>query len=196
MILNDNGNNNLLDLFSETLTDRVVIQINGDNNRIKIAESVLLPYMNINILGHNNSLIIEDYCNLRGNIHIRHGSITRIKAYTTAVEMNLFSLEGKSILIGQNCMFSSRVYIRNSDEHSIIDVATNARINPAQDVIIGDHVWLGDNVTVNKGVKIAEHSIVGSGSTVSKDLATTHGLYVGMPAELKKQGVTWRRELI
>lgn len=35
---------------------------------------------------------------------------------------------------------------------------------------IGDHVWIGANVTILKGVTIGENSVIASGSIVTKDV--------------------------
>lgn len=117
------------------------------------------------------------------------------RPYCTSVDMNLFSLEGKKILIKDNCMFSSRVFIRNSDEHSIIDINNNERINPAKDVIIGKDVWLGESVSINKGAIIADGIIVGSNSVVTKNLLRERSIYAGNPVRLIREGVIWKREL-
>jgi len=41
---------------------------------------------------------------------------------------------------------------------------------PSKDVSIDDNVFLGSNVTILKGVKIGENSVIASGSVVVKDI--------------------------
>lgn len=194
MILVDNGLDNEINVVESNYSDHVKITINGNNNIIKIDETVKFPFLNIFVVGDNNLIKICHSCNLRGNIHVRHGSDITIGENTTSVEMHIFSLEGKSIKIGSDCMFSSRVYIRNSDEHGIFDFDGN-RINLAKDIIIGKHVWLGDNVTINKGVEILDNIVVGSGSIVIKSLKNPFAVYAGIPAKLIKENIVWKRDL-
>ena len=41
-----------------------------------------------------------------------------------------------------------------SDMHSLIDIVTGSRLNPARDVTIEDKVWIGQNATLLKGSHI------------------------------------------
>jgi len=42
------------------------------------------------------------------------------------------------------------------------------RINLAKDIVIGDRVWFGDNVTVLKGVTVGNDSVLGIDAVVTK----------------------------
>jgi acetyltransferase-like isoleucine patch superfamily enzyme len=142
-------------------------------------------------------VVIGDKCNLRGTFHIRQtGSKIAIGPRTTFVTAYLFALEGRAITIGDDCMFSSGIIIRTSDEHSIIDLETNQRINPAADVIISEHVWLGEGVTVNKGSFIAKEVVVGAKSLVTGSLAEHNSIYGGVPAKVLRRGVGWDRRIL
>jgi len=70
--------------------------------------------------------------------------------------------------IGRDCMFATDVDIRTGDSHSIISQESNQRVNYAEDVFIGDHVWIGARSIVLKGSSISDNSIVGTGSVVNK----------------------------
>ncbi|HBB2586603.1 TPA: acyltransferase, partial [Escherichia coli] len=118
-------------------------------------------------------------------IHLRqNNSVIIIDSYTTSVSANIFSMEGSEINIGSNCMLSSSVYIRNSDEHPIYDLESNERINHAKPVFIGNNVWLCEGVTVNKGSIIPDGCVIGAKSFVSKELKRKNSIYSGVPAQL------------
>lgn len=97
-----------------------------------------------------------------------------------------------SISIGHHVVISERVVLRDSDNHSIQNMeaissyesAVTARIE------IGDHVWIGMNVIVLKGVTIGEGAIVAAGSVVNKDVPP-HCLVAGVPAKVVKTNITW-----
>jgi acetyltransferase-like isoleucine patch superfamily enzyme len=59
--------------------------------------------------------------------------------------------ERSTISIGSDCVFADGCSITSSDVHHVLDAATGERLNPARDVSIGNHVWLGDDVKVLKG---------------------------------------------
>ena len=97
-----------------------------------------------------------------------------------------------SISIGHHVFISERVVLRDSDNHSIQDMEAissdeSAVIAP---IVIGDHVWIGMNVIVLKGVTIGEGAIVAAGSVVNKDIPP-HCLVAGVPAKVVKTDVTW-----
>jgi acetyltransferase-like isoleucine patch superfamily enzyme len=89
-------------------------------------------------------------------------------------------------------MFAHGIDIRSGDSHSIIDLASNQRLNYAQDINIGNHVWIAAKGHVLKGVSIGSNSIVGAGSIVTKDVPE-NCIVAGVPAQVKKTKVTWLR---
>lgn len=48
-------------------------------------------------------------------------------------------------------------------------------------VVIGDHAWLGANITVLPGVTIGDGAVVGAGSVVTHDIPEMH-VVAGNPA--------------
>ena len=57
-------------------------------------------------------------------------------------------------------------------------------------IVIGDHVWIGKNVTILKGVKIGNNAIIAAGSIVTKDVPN-NTLFGGNPAVIISEGVDW-----
>ena len=100
------------------------------------------------------------------------------------------------IMIGDDCMFATDIYIRNNDGHTIIDRNSCKVINHPKDIIIDNHVWLGYNVTVLKGAVIPDGCVIGARSVVSKPLTEPNAIYAGQPAKLIKSNIQWFREAI
>ncbi len=99
-----------------------------------------------------------------------------------------------SITIGYGVVISERVVIRGSDNHAITSTENGELKSDekpaAVPIVIQDHVWLGMNVVVLKGVTIGEGAIVAAGSVVTKDVPS-HCLVAGVPAKVVKTDVTW-----
>ncbi|MFC6722994.1 acyltransferase [Halobium palmae] len=53
-----------------------------------------------------------------------------------------------------------------------------------------DHVWIGTNVSLKKGVTVGEGSVIASNSIVTKDVSP-HTLVAGVPAEPIKENISW-----
>ena len=97
-----------------------------------------------------------------------------------------------SISIGHHVVISERVVLRDSDNHTIKDMEAISSDESAvtAPIEIGDHVWIGMNVIVLKGVAIGEGAIVAAGSVVTKDVSS-HCLVAGVPAKVVKTDVSW-----
>jgi acetyltransferase-like isoleucine patch superfamily enzyme len=173
------------------------IEISGENNELSVGPNSRLWGAVIKLHGQNLRCVIGEHCRLR-NVEITledANSRLVIKSSTSGTGCRLLSGEGGLVEVGEDCMMSVNADVRNTDGHSVIDLATGDRINPARDVILADHVWLGLRVQVLKGVTIGEHSIVAAGSVVVKDVAP-YTVVAGIPAKTVREGVTWQRERI
>lgn len=82
-------------------------------------------------------------------------------------------------------MFSKGIHIATTDSHSIIDIESGNRTNPAQDIIIGNHVWLGYCANVNKGVSIGDNVVVAGHSVVTKSIPA-NSIVAGVSARIVK----------
>ncbi len=90
----------------------------------------------------------------------------------------------KKIIISDNCMIASNVYITDSDWHGIYD-----RSMPPEKscpVKLEPNVWVGDSAIICKGVRIGENSIIGAGAVVSSDIPA-FCIAAGNPAKIVKK---------
>ena len=144
----------------------------GKNSHIKILGiHVLNSTLNIN-LGDDAELTIGPNQLMNGHISI-------------------FALEKSKILIGENCLWSD-VNIWSSDMHKIIDIDSNERINHAQDITIGKHVWFGHGSLILKGSTIQDNCIVGARSVVTKSTACKPNCIIsGNPAKIIRNNINW-----
>ena len=98
-----------------------------------------------------------------------------------------------SVSIGHDVVISERVVIRDADNHTIweegalVDKEAKPKAVP---IAIEDHVWVGMNVSILKGVTIGEGAMMAAGSVVNKDIPA-HCLAGGVPAKVLKTGVSW-----
>lgn len=99
------------------------------------------------------------------------------------------------VVIGDDVMISTNVVLQASDGHIIRD-SSGAMVNAAKQpsIVIGDHVWIGRNVLVNKNVRIPTGAIVGSGSVVTKQFETENAAIAGNPAKVVREGLFWERK--
>lgn len=177
--------------------NHVKIRIKGKGCKVFIGRRTRLNNCIITLRGNHCSLNIKGSTTMINNTLLdayRTGSTISIGSSFTMEGGRIESMDGRSIIIGDNCMFSRDISICNGDNHPIFKLDQyDFPLNPSSDVTIGNHVWLCATVRVLKGVYIADDIVVGTKSLVNAPLAESHSIYVGSPAQLLKTGVTWKR---
>lgn len=89
------------------------------------------------------------------------------------------------ITIGDDVAIAKGVTIRDSDVHSI-----NGNSVVSAPISIGNHVWIGTDAIVLKGVSIGDGTVVAAGAVVTRNVAP-HTLVGGVPARVLKTDVSW-----
>lgn len=172
------------------------LHVQGEGNTIKVASSSMTGEVHIHALGHADIRVgancvlghLMIYASPGARVHIGRGV-----GFNGSVRLLLH--EPNFVSIGDGCLFAGNVDVTCSDMHSIIDLANGMRINPPQDVMIHDRVWLGQNAMVLKGAKIGAGSIIGANSVVTGPVPE-NSLAVGSPARVVRSGCSWRHELL
>ena len=99
-----------------------------------------------------------------------------------------------SISVGHHVVISERVVLRDSDNHQVCHLSKSGEVSDLPSltapIVLEDHVWIGMNVTILKGVTIGEGAIIAAGSVVTKNVPP-HCLAAGVPAKVVKTDVTW-----
>jgi acetyltransferase-like isoleucine patch superfamily enzyme len=183
--------------FSGASLKKVKFDIVGDENTIVARKGTEVSNSVIRIRGSGHCLQIGEQCRIKGTFWFEdvNGSIV-LGDKTTTIGVGIAVTEpGSTIRIGSDCMLAYGIDIRSGDSHSIIDLNTNKRINFAQDVNIGDHVWIGADVRILKGISIGNNSIIGSNAVVTKSIPD-NCIAAGVPARVVKNNVTWSRKRI
>jgi len=191
------GNDNSIDLFGSGSIRDCRIRIEGDGNRVTLAGTHSVG-LGVVILGNDNTVTINEGCVIHGlgvvceddANEVSIGASTEVAGAT-----ELAAMEGTRIIIGERCLFSSGIHIRTGDSHSVVDLE-GRRINPSQDIRIGNHVWVGMGVTLLKGSMIADSSVIAAKAVVTKQFTSANCVIAGNPARVVREGVDWRVERI
>lgn len=181
-------------LICHGILKQTKIRVSGENNKIIIGEWSRIINSNIEIKGNNNIIMIGDESLItEGEFFIEDdlGTIKIGRDTKVCGKTHFACIEGSGIIVGDDCLFSANITIRTGDSHSIVDFKTRQRLNPSKCVVIGDHVWIGNQVTILKGVTIPEHTIIGTGSIVTKSCEQRNAIIVGNPAKVVKTSVDW-----
>lgn len=165
------GNGNVIILEKNSILINSTFLFEGDNSLVYIKKTRNPINIYASIFS-NNCLFIDKGASFNG-----------------ALSMSLS--ERENILIGKDCMFSFGIWIRTSDVHLIYNL-DGKRINDSKGVMIGDHVWIGQDVFLPKVATIGSGSVVGAKSVVSGVLSS-NGLFAGVPSKQIKEDIFWDR---
>ena len=158
------------------------LEISGD---VKIGKQVYI--------GDQVSLIVEKGAALHIADHSFIGESCYIKCFGGHIEIGRdVSINSKSFIngcggvkIGDNTRIGTQsIIIASNHKFDDPDVLVKDAITK-KGVRLGENIWLGARVTVLDGVQIANDTVIGACSLVTKPL-TESGVYVGVPAKKMK----------
>jgi len=125
---------------------------------------------------------IEAYPSNPSDVVIKIGSNVQINDYVHITAM-------RNVMIGNNVLIASKVYISDCSHGNYSGNGVQStpysipkdREYMMKDVIIGNNVWIGEQVSILPGVLIGDGTIVGSNSVVTRSLPS-NVIAVGVPA--------------
>ena len=173
------GKNNKI-CIKNNVKGNINIYVFGDNNTVCIDENVWGGNLNIEIgQNHHNFGPVHD-CN------VKIGKNTKIESAKFVIKNS-----NAKINIGHDCMFAFDITLYHTDSHPVFDLDTHKIINKVKQMNIGNHVWIGANVTILKNTQIADDCIIGWGSVVSGSFAQEHCVIAGNPGKVVRTNITW-----
>ena len=165
--------------------------------RIKLGNEKKLPAVSqapVNLwFGANSSICFgKSVCIGPGvNIIIKEGGKLTVGSYTFFTsDMHIEGI--RQIDIGSDCAISWGVTIIDDNHHEII--SENAGVNELNSgkVVIGDQVWLTNNVIILKNTAIGSNSVIMPNSVV-RGAFPPNSLIGGNPAKVIKQIKGWKK---
>lgn len=166
---------------------------NCRNSVVFLGPSSLIDKAKISLVGEN-CVFFADSGLGRAEISVYNGCCLYIGSgccINPAGTQRIAVAEASSIIIGNGAWFSYPVDIRTSDWHPVYDVSTRARVNQAESIILGDHVWVCRACSIYKGSKVASGSIIGANSILSRKCCPYNSIIAGYPAKVVKRDLFW-----
>lgn len=186
--------------YSGSILQSVIFDIVGNNNKILIESDCFLEGVTFFIRGNNHTISIgagTKFFDKNEIVFEDNDGILEIGVNNKFYGVHLAVTEPNSkIQIGNDCSFAYDIDLRTGDSHSIISLEESKRTNFAENISIGNNVWIAAHCTILKGVTLLEHTIVATRSLVTKSFNETNILIAGIPAKIKKKNITWSRQRI
>ena len=155
------------------------LEILYDYNHTRPSESQKREQILKNLLAE-----IGENCYIEPPLHANWGKYTHFGNNVYA-NFNLTLVDDTDIFVGDNVMFGPNVIIATAGH----PVDPPLREKGAQfniPVRIGKNVWIGAGAIVLPGVTIGDHSVIGAGSVVTKDIPP-NVVAVGNPCRVLRE---------
>lgn len=171
------------------------IEIDADEIRpfgikigIKGVEGISSERKSYIFISNKSKIIFKGKATLTKGISIRAtGEIIFGKNFYS--NCNLSIVCGSNISIGNNVLLGWNVHIRDCDGHSIYK--DGIRVNPSSKIIIGNKVWVGQDVKLLKGISIGNDSVIAMNSCVTKSFEDNNIVIGGYPAKIINTDIKW-----
>ena len=184
------GKNSTLDLGNNA---QIVIKNNGC---LKVGVDYALPTGTTLHIHNNGKLIVNGWASFMrdSSISIMKNSVLEIGHGSYINEQARVKVQ-KKLQIGKRSFIAWRCNIIDSDVHKHaeagVDLNKVSDDDITKEIYIGDHVWIGGNCTILKGVKIGSGSVIGAGSVISKNIPPKV-LAAGNPCKVIKENYQWK----
>ena len=177
----------------------VRFQLNGSKNNSVYLHNAENIHGKISVTGSENIVIVGGNSPWQSRLNINVNGdrcVCFIGTGCTFVDARFFiNGDNCNILCGDDCMFSHSTMVRTYDQHCIVDLQSGEWVNKPESVIIGPHVWVGQETLILKASTIGRGCIIGSRSTVTSNVEDCC-VAVGSPARVVRRDVSWSRNLM
>ena len=167
----------------------------GKRNKICVDSDTKIKNCKFFIKGDDNVIYIGKRCNITHSTFWIQDNGCKIEigdGTTVGNNCQFAAIEGTTISVGKDCMFSHNIRLRTGDSHSIVD-AQGKRTNYSKDITIGNHVWVGLESLILKGCVISDNSVIAARATVNKTFDQPGLIIAGAPAKQIKDRINWDR---
>lgn len=174
----------------------VSVTFRGRNATLKVASDAFASRLIIDFNGNNGHLDIgpnSHHWSFAAAIRVGQDSVVTVgDDVSSTAGVIISAVEGTRLTIGNDVMFASANQVRTDDAHPIFDVRTMQRVNIAQDIKIGNHVWFAWGAIALGGAEIGDGSVLGMNSLLNSSVPN-NCIAAGTPARVVRRDIAWER---
>lgn len=146
----------------------------------------------VTLIRANGKIIFDDNFSIGKGCRLDVGKNAIARFSSGYINANSLFVIMHGIEVGYDCAISWGCQFLDEDFHQVWHGEEPINTEKKNKIVIGDHVWIGSNVSVLKGAVIPDGCIVASGSIVNSQFTTKNALLAGVPARIVKNNVFWK----
>lgn len=132
-----------------------------------------------------NDLVIEDNVRIHSGNNITGSANFKIGENSRIINNHFIDLYN-------NVTLGSNTWLAGKDSQLWTHGSIHTKLGKDLSINIGDNVYVGSNVSIAPGVKIAGLNLIGLGSVVTENCMKTNNIIAGNPAKIVKGNMDWR----
>lgn len=177
---------------------RSEIIFDGKGNTLIVEDGVKLKDSRILFAGNGSVVYLSrSKSPYRINVTINNGSLLFFgEGNSFTGTMTIILSEEKNVIIGSHGLYSYDICIRTADPHLIYDTESHRRMNLSRSVVIGDHVWLGQQAMILKGSVIGSGAVLGAKAVLGGRSVPSNECWAGSPARSIRKNIFWSSECV
>jgi acetyltransferase-like isoleucine patch superfamily enzyme len=129
------------------------------NRYLSLSDYIIDRWERAEYMGFGEGSSVYDSCLVLGDVKV--GKDTWIGPYT------ILDGSGGGLVIGDGCAISAGVHIYT---HDTVDAVISGADIANAPVKIGNHVYIGPQTVISKGISIGDYSVIGAHSLVNSDI--------------------------
>lgn len=194
------GKENIFECGSDFKCKNIKVNILGNKNKVIIKDNFNGNNIEIRIAGDNNKVLIDNDVIVVEDlkIYVHEQGLNRtitIGEKTTFFKSRIFNYDNdSSVTIGKDCMFAYNTTVYNTDSHSVFQ--NGKLINKAENLIIGDHVWVCENAEILKNSTVPNGCVVAKNALLSGRFEEENAIFAGVGAKVIKKDIVWDRKSV
>ena len=156
------------------------------------------------MFSHNDETILylagDWHC--KGKVSFGIGSCLRIERGACMITEDDVVVGARNLVFCENGMVLKQKFLSSwdctiidTDRHDVINTKTRNVTNPSAEIVVGEHTWVGNSASIQKGTKLPANSIVASHSLCNKDYSSEgeYCIFAGVPAKKICENREWNR---
>jgi acetyltransferase-like isoleucine patch superfamily enzyme len=144
------------------------------------------PFPSVLVFRENATIIVKNNFQIFSGAKVHVNKNATLMLGSGYINSNLSLSCYESIEIGEDVAISENVTIRDSDNHTI----KGSELKNTSPIKIGNHVWIGMNAIILKGVTIGDGAVICAGTLVHRNVKA-NTMVAGNPQMVVKENVSW-----
>ncbi|MDO3695130.1 hypothetical protein QVZ41_09770 [Wenyingzhuangia sp. chi5] len=163
---------------------------------VKIGKSIINAKKVIigdNVLIRDNNHISCNVLKIEKNVSIHSGN--RIMGTADfSIGENSRIINNHFIDLYNNVVIGKNSWLAGKNSQIWTHGSVSTKLGKNLDVVVGDNVYIGSNVSIAPGVKIVDVNLVGLGTVVTQSFMKPKTIIIGNPSKVVKEDIDWRKD--